>query len=73
MLTEFFDAPAGQAVIIIGLLATADFALGVFAAFRDNVFSMDAIAAWLRRNLAGRPGRAGSRGRPAVPRQAARQ
>ena len=54
MLTEFFDAPAGQAVIAVALLAVADFALGVFAALRDDVFSMDAVAAWLRRNLAGR-------------------
>jgi hypothetical protein len=54
MLTEFFDQPTGQAVLAVGLLAVADFALGVFAAVRDNVFTWDAIAAWLRKTLTGR-------------------
>ena len=53
-LKGFFDTPAGQAVIAVGLLATADFVIGVFAAFRDNVFTMDAVAAWLRKTLTGR-------------------
>ena len=53
-LKEFFDTPAGQAVIAVALLAVADFAFGVFAAVRDNVFTWDALAAWLRKTLVGR-------------------
>jgi hypothetical protein len=38
----------------VGLLAVADFGLGVFAAIRDGVFTWDALAAWLRKSLVGR-------------------
>lgn len=53
-LSGFFDSPAGQAVLLVGLLATADFLLGVFAAIRDGTFTLEVIAAWVRSSLMGR-------------------
>jgi hypothetical protein len=53
-LQAFFAAPEGIAlygVIVIGL---ADFIIGVSMAVRDGTFRMDAVAAWLRKHLAGR-------------------
>jgi hypothetical protein len=51
---QFFDTPAGTAVVILFALAVLDFALGTFAAIRDNVFQLDAVGAWLRKHIAGR-------------------
>jgi hypothetical protein len=51
---EFFATPAGAAVVALLALAVLDFALGVFAAIRDDMFRLDAIAAWLRKHVAGR-------------------
>jgi hypothetical protein len=53
-ITSFFDTPAGTAIVLLFALATLDFALGTFAAFRDNVFQLDSVAAWLRKHIAGR-------------------
>ena len=54
MIDAFFATPVGQAVVVIGLLAVLDFAIGVFAAIRDDVFSWDVLAAWVRKTLLGR-------------------
>lgn len=51
---QFFDAPAGQAVVALLALAFLDFLLGAFAAFRDGTFRLDAVAAWVRKHIAGR-------------------
>jgi hypothetical protein len=51
---EFFGTPAGAAVVALFALAALDFMLGVFAAFRDGIFKLDAVAAWLRKHVAGR-------------------
>lgn len=53
-ITQFFGTPAGTAVVALFLLAGLDFLLGAFAAVRDNVFTWDALAAWVRKNVAGR-------------------
>jgi hypothetical protein len=52
--TTFFNTPAGTAIVLLFALATLDFALGTLAAIRDNVFQLDAVAAWLRKHIAGR-------------------
>lgn len=54
IIKEFFNTPAGQATLAVALLATADFAFGVFAAVRDNVFKWEALAAWVRSTLMGK-------------------
>jgi hypothetical protein len=54
MIDAFFATPVGQAVVVIALLAVLDFGLGVFAAIRDDVFTFDALAAWVRKTLLGR-------------------
>jgi hypothetical protein len=54
LVTDFFNDIAGQASIAILLVGVLDFFLGIFAAFRDKTFTLAAIDAWLRSNLAGR-------------------
>ena len=53
---EFLGSLAG--IALQGLLAAAvlDFAFGVLAALRDGSFTWTAIAAWLRKHMAGRVG-----------------
>lgn len=53
-IVSFFDTPAGSAVVLLFALAVLDFAVGTFAAIRDDVFQVESIAAWLRKHLAGR-------------------
>lgn len=53
-LQTFLDSPAGKALIGALIVAFADFATGVLAALRDGTFSFDAIAAFLRKHIAGR-------------------
>ncbi len=58
-LQEFLDSPAGVALIAMVGAAFADFATGSFAALRDGTFSLDALAAFLRKHIAGRVGPVG--------------
>jgi len=51
---EFYGSPAGQAAVAVLVVGIADLVLGILAAFRDNVFSIEAVAAWLRSTLSGR-------------------
>lgn len=51
---SFFDTPGGTAVVALFALAALDFVLGVLAAVRDGVFQLDALAAWVRKHIAGR-------------------
>jgi hypothetical protein len=51
---EFFASPAGTAALLLFGMATLKFALGTFAAIRDDVFELSAVGAWLRKDLAGR-------------------
>jgi hypothetical protein len=53
-LQAFFADPAGLAVQAMLVVAFTDFALGTFAAFRDGTFELDAVAAFLRKHIAGR-------------------
>ncbi len=53
-LQEFLDSPAGVALIAMVGAAFADFATGTFAALRDGTFSVDALAAFLRKHIWGR-------------------
>ena len=53
-LQEFIDSPAGVALIAAVGAAFADLATGVLAALRDGTFSLDSIAAFLRKHIAGR-------------------
>lgn len=53
-ITSFFDTPGGTAVVALFALAALDFALGVLAALRDGTFRWDALAAWVRKHVAGR-------------------
>jgi hypothetical protein len=54
LFNEFFANVAGQAALAVLIVGILDFALGVAAAFRDKVFALSALDAWLRSNLAGR-------------------
>ncbi len=54
LISEFFASPAGNAVILVVLMAVADLAFGVYAALRDNVFELDALSAWVRVHLWGK-------------------
>ena len=51
---EFFASGAGQAAMGVLVVGFIDFVLGVLAAFRDGVFDLSALAAWLRAQFAGR-------------------
>ncbi len=56
-MTEFRDfvhSPAGSALIAMVGIAFADFLTGSFAALRDGTFSVDALAAFLRKHIWGR-------------------
>jgi hypothetical protein len=55
-LEAFFSTEAALAVYGVVIVMLADFALGVFAAFRDNTFQLDTVAAFLRKHAAGRVG-----------------
>jgi hypothetical protein len=50
----FLDSEAGLALKAVLIVAFLDFITGVFAAFRDRTFAFDAIAAFLRKHIAGR-------------------
>lgn len=53
-LKEFINSDAGKAVVGLLVVAFLDFATGTFAALRDGTFAMDAIAAFVRKHIAGR-------------------
>lgn len=53
-LREFLNSEAGLAVQGLLVVAFADFVTGTFAALRDGTFAVDAIAAWIRKHIAGR-------------------
>lgn len=55
-LRTFLDSPAGIAIVAAVGAAFADLATGVLAALRDGTFSLDAVAAFLRKHIAGRVG-----------------
>lgn len=55
-LTAFLADPAGLALKALLVAAFCDFVTGTFAAVRDGSFTFMAIAAWLRKHLAGRVG-----------------
>lgn len=55
-LVAFLAAPAGLALKALAFAAFLDFVTGTFAAVRDGSFTWMAIAAWLRKHLAGRVG-----------------
>lgn len=50
----FFASEAGLAVYGLFVVALVDFAMGTLAAIRDKTFTLDAVAAWLRKHIAGR-------------------
>ena len=51
---EFLNSDAGLALKGLLLVAFLDFATGAFAALRDGTFAMDALAAFIRKHIAGR-------------------
>ena len=53
-LNEFLNSPAGIALIAAIGAAFADLATGVLAALRDGTFTLDSVAAFLRKHIAGR-------------------
>lgn len=53
-LRVFLDSQAGTALLGMVGVAFADFAVGSFAALRDNTFELDALAAFLRKHIWGR-------------------
>lgn len=53
-LQTFLDSTAGTALIAMVAVAFADFITGSLAALRDGTFSLDALAAFLRKHIAGR-------------------
>jgi len=54
IIRAFLASPEGIAVYGVLVLALADFTLGTLAAFRDGSFAIDAVAAFLRKHIAGR-------------------
>jgi hypothetical protein len=54
MFSQFFQTEAGMAVYAVLVIALVDFMLGVLAAVRDGTFQLSAVAAWLRKHVAGR-------------------
>lgn len=54
MFVEFLASPAGLALKAALAAAFLDFAFGTFAALRDGVFALDAVAAFVRKHLLGR-------------------
>lgn len=53
-LSGLLASPAGLAIKGALVAAFLDFAFGVFAALRDGTFSLDAVAAFVRKHLLGR-------------------
>ena len=53
-INTFLASPAGTALLAMVGVAFADFATGVLAAFRDGTFTVDSIAAFLRKHILGR-------------------
>lgn len=53
-LEAFLDSPGGLATKAALAAAFLDFAFGVFASLRDESFSFDALAAFLRKHIMGR-------------------
>ncbi len=53
-LQTFFADPVGIAVEAVAVVALVEFILGTLAALRDGTFTLDELAAWLRKHLAGR-------------------
>lgn len=51
---DFLESTSGLAVKAVVVAAFLDFAFGVFAAFRDGTFAIDALAAFVRKHLLGR-------------------
>lgn len=54
VLSAFLGSEAGLALQGLVLVAFADFVTGTFAAIRDGTFAWGALAAWVRKHLAGR-------------------
>lgn len=52
--SDFMASTAGLAVKGALIAAFLDFAFGVFAAFKDGTFALDALAAFVRKHLLGR-------------------
>lgn len=59
-LQAFAASEAGTALQGLLIVAFADFATGTFAAIRDDTFAMEAVAAWVRKHIAGRVGPIGT-------------
>lgn len=53
-LQQFFTDPVGMAAQAVLVVALLDFVLGVSAAIRDKIFTLDEIAAFLRTQIMGR-------------------
>lgn len=56
MIQEFFNTQLG--IVVYGMLVAtvADVVMGVWAAVRDGTFSLDVVAAYLRKHVMGRVG-----------------
>ncbi len=54
LLLDFFATEAGLAVQGVLILSLTDFAFGALSAIRDGTFQLDALAAFVRKQIAGR-------------------
>jgi len=54
LLTEFLASEAGTTFAAMVAVACLDLATGILAAIRDKTFALDAVAAFLRKHIAGR-------------------
>lgn len=51
---EFLDAPIGLVCKLALMAAFVDFATGVWRAYQDGIFALDAMGAFIRKHLGGR-------------------
>lgn len=53
-LDAFFASTSGQIALWVVVLPVLDWVLGVLAAIRDGTFTLDSVASFLRKHVAGR-------------------
>jgi hypothetical protein len=55
-LEAFFASDTGRYAALVLILPVIDWTLGTLAAIRDGTFQLDSLLAFVRKQIAGRPG-----------------